>query len=96
MKKIKGVVVSNKMKKTVVVRVDRLKKHPKYQKFYNVSKRFKAHDENGEYMTGDLVFIEETRPMSHEKRWRVSALIKRPPTGHVPEEEEAANDKKEL
>lgn len=77
MRKLKGVIVSNKMQKTVVVRVDRLKKHQKYQKYYVVSSKFKAHDEKGEYRAGDAVIIQETRPVSKEKRWRVIKLIKR-------------------
>jgi len=66
---IQGVVVSDKMAKTRVVAVTRLKKHPRYQKFYKVTKNFKAHDENNEYKKGDKVTIEETRPMSKDKRW---------------------------
>lgn len=77
MRKLKGTVVSDKMNKTVVVRVDRLKKHPKYQKYYRISAKFKAHDEKGEYKVGDTVVIQETRPISKEKRWRVAELIKR-------------------
>lgn len=67
------------MQKTVVVRIDRLKKHAKYFKYYQVSKKFKAHDEKGEYKPGDVVVIEETKPMSKEKRWKVTKLVKRPP-----------------
>ena len=78
MRKLKGVVVSNKMTKTVVVRVDRLKKHPKYNKYYRVSKKIKAHDEKSEYKAGDEVMIGETKPMSKDKKWRVVELIKRP------------------
>lgn len=74
-RKLEGVVVSDKMQKTVVVRVDRLKMHPKYLKQYRVSRRFKAHDEKGEYHTGDAVVIQETRPTSKEKRWVVVAKI---------------------
>ena len=77
MRKLKGVVVSNKMQHTVVVRVDRLKKHPKYQKYYRVSRKFKAHDEKDEYKIGDEVKIIETRPLSKDKRWRVMELVKR-------------------
>jgi len=66
------------MQKTVVVRQDRLKKYPKYLKYYRVSKKFKAHDENGEYMVGDEVVIEEMRPLSKDKRWKVVELVKRP------------------
>lgn len=76
MRKLKGTVVSDKMQKTIVVRVDRLKKHPKYQKYYRVSGRFKVHDENNEYKVGDMVMIQETRPTSREKRWRVVGLVK--------------------
>jgi len=77
MRKLKGTIVSNKMQKTVVVRVDRLKKHPKYQKYYLLSKKFKAHDEQGEYKVGDVVIIQEVRPLSKEKRWKVVELVKR-------------------
>lgn len=70
-RKISGVVVSDKMQKTRIVAVSRLKKHPKYLKYYRVTQRFKAHDENNEYKKGDEVTIEEMRPMSREKRWRI-------------------------
>ncbi len=68
---LKGVVVSDKMQKTVVVEVSRMKKHPKYKKYYSVTNRFKAHDEEGQYHTGDKVLIQETKPTSKEKRWKV-------------------------
>lgn len=68
---LKGEVVSDKMTKTVVVAVSRLAKHPKYKKYYKVTKKYKAHDENNEYHTGDKVVIQETKPMSKEKRWVV-------------------------
>ena len=74
-RKIIGVVVSDKMAKTRVVAVSRLKKHPKYLKYYHVTTRFKAHDENNEYKTGDKVTMEEMRPMSKEKRWRIIGKI---------------------
>lgn len=70
-RKIIGVVTSDKMNKTRVVAVSRLKKHPKYLKYYHVTTKFKAHDENNEYKMGDTVTIEEMRPMSKEKRWRI-------------------------
>ena len=70
-RKIAGVVVSDAMMKTRVVAVQRLKKHPKYLKYYHVTMRFKAHDENNEYKKGDAVVIEESRPLSKEKRWRI-------------------------
>jgi small subunit ribosomal protein S17 len=72
---LKGVVVSDKMTKTVVVAVTRLKKHPKYKKYYKVTKKYKAHDEKGEYHIGDKVLIQETKPMSKDKRWIVSSKI---------------------
>ncbi len=72
---LRGEVVSDAMSKTVVVAVTRIKRHPLYKKPYKVTKRYKAHDEKGEYHTGDKVVIEETRPLSREKRWRVIARI---------------------
>ncbi len=77
MRKLKGIIVSNKMTKTVVVRVDSLKKHPKYKKYYRTSRKFKAHVESGEYRVGDVVLLQETRPISKDKRWRVIELVKR-------------------
>jgi len=68
-----GTVVSDKMTKTVVVEITRLKMHPKYKKQYKVSARYKAHDEKGEYHTGDRVIIRETRPLSKDKRFVVIA-----------------------
>ena len=64
-----GVVTSDKMVKTRVVSVTRLKRHPKYPKYYRVTKKFKAHDAEGSSKVGDEVVIAETRPMSKEKRW---------------------------
>ena len=66
-----GLVVSDKMDKTVVVRVVSKKRHPKYKKAYTVSKKFKAHDELNEYHTGDKVVIESTKPYSKEKKFKV-------------------------
>ncbi len=74
-RRISGTVVSDKMQKTRVVAVQRLKKHPKYLKYYRVTSKFKAHDENNEYKKGDDVVIEEMRPMSKEKRWRIVEKI---------------------
>ena len=74
-RKLSGVVVSDKMDKTVVVAVSYMKKHLKYKKYFRVTKRMKAHDENGEYHTGDNVIIQETRPISKEKRWRVVSKV---------------------
>lgn len=70
---LNGVIVSDRMQKTVVVAVSRLVKHPKYKKYYKVTKRYKAHDDKGEYHTGDKVVIQETKPLSKEKRWIVIA-----------------------
>lgn len=59
------------MAKTVVVRVERIKAHPKYKRRYNVSKKYKAHTEDGEHKIGDRVIIEECSPISKDKKWRV-------------------------
>jgi len=72
-RKLKGEVVSDKMQKTVVVAVTRLKPHPKYKKYHKVTKRYKAHDEKQEYKVGDEVVIHEARPMSKDKRWVVAS-----------------------
>mgnify|MGYP003468216637 FL=1 len=72
-KKLKGVIVSDKMDKTVVVKVDRYVKHPKYGKFYTISKRYKAHDEKNEHKVGEVVIIEESRPISKDKTFVVVA-----------------------
>jgi small subunit ribosomal protein S17 len=66
-----GLVVSDKMDKTVVVKVDIRKRHAKYKKAYTISKRFKAHDEANEYKTGDRVTIESTKPYSKDKKFKV-------------------------
>ena len=72
-----GVVVSDKMDKTIVVAVERLMRHPLYGKTIKQTKKFKAHDENNECKVGDIVTIMETRPLSREKRWRLVKIIKR-------------------
>jgi len=74
-KYLTGTIISNKMQKTVVVRVERIKEHPKYKKRYKSHKKYKAHDEKGEYKVGDRVLIEECRPISKEKRWVVVEKI---------------------
>lgn len=68
-RKVVGVVVSDKMDKTIVVETIRLKTHPKYKKQYKVSKRYKAHDEKNQFKEGDKVVIVETRPLSKDKKW---------------------------
>ncbi|WP_035107616.1 30S ribosomal protein S17 [Desulfovirgula thermocuniculi] len=72
-----GRVVSDKMDKTVVVAVERLVRHPLYQKVVRRTKKFKAHDEHNECRVGDKVRIMETRPLSKEKRWRVVEILER-------------------
>lgn len=76
-KKLRGIIISDKMNKTVVVSVERIKEHPKYKRRYKVHKKYKAHDENQEYHVGDRVIIEETRPMSKDKTWRVISKIEK-------------------
>ncbi len=68
---LKGIVVSDKMDKTVVVKVETVKEHPKYKKRYKSHKKYKAHDENNSYKIGDELVIQESRPLSKDKRWRV-------------------------
>ena len=72
-----GTVVSDKMDKTVVVRVERRYAHPLYGKQVTRSKKYHAHDEKNEYRIGDTVRIMETRPLSKLKRWRVTEVIER-------------------
>jgi small subunit ribosomal protein S17 len=68
---LKGVVVSDKMDKTIVVSVSRFVKHPLYGKFYKVSKKYKAHDEENKFKTGDKVEIVEVKPISKDKKFKV-------------------------
>ena len=77
MRKLKGKIVSDKMNKTRTVAVDRLKKNKRYLKYIKVTKKYKAHDENEEYKKGDEVIIEETRPLSKEKRWKITGYVKK-------------------
>lgn len=72
-----GVVVSNKMEKSIVVAVKRKEMHPKYGKFVNKTKKFVAHDENNTCDIGDKVLIMETRPLSKSKRWRLVNIIEK-------------------
>lgn len=75
-RKLTGKVSSNKMEKTIVVTVERIKEHPLYRRRFKVHKNYKAHVENtNDYKIGDKVIIEETRPMSKEKRWKVIEKI---------------------
>lgn len=72
-----GLVVSDKMEKTVVVAVQRITRHPLYQRVIRRTKKYKAHDETNECRVGDRVRIMETRPISREKRWRVAEILER-------------------
>ncbi|MCS7200271.1 MAG: 30S ribosomal protein S17 [Caldimicrobium sp.] len=72
-----GTVVSDRMDKTVVVMVERLVKHPLYGKYVKKRKKFMAHDEHNSCKVGDKVLIEETRPLSKRKRWRVKQILER-------------------
>src|SRR5438132_8254579 len=72
-----GRVVSNKMNKTIVVVVETLKKHRIYKRTFKQTKRFQAHDEENTCQVGDLVRIEESRPLSKMKRWRLVEIVKR-------------------
>ena len=71
---LQGLVVSDKMDKTVVVQVMRQVKHPRYKKYVRVSKKYMVHDEEGASGIGDLVTIVESRPLSRKKRWRLSSI----------------------
>ncbi|MBK7850329.1 MAG: 30S ribosomal protein S17 [Bacteroidetes bacterium] len=72
-----GVVVSNKMNKSIVVAVERKVKHAKYGKFIKMTTKFMAHDEKNESGVGDLVKISETRPMSKNKCWRLTQILEK-------------------
>jgi small subunit ribosomal protein S17 len=72
-----GIVVSNKMEKSIVVAVQMYKKHPQYGKYVRNTMKFMAHDENGECNIGDKVVIKESRPLSKNKRWRLHKVVER-------------------
>ncbi len=74
-KELTGIIVSDKMQKTAVVKVERIKEHPKYKRRYKVHKNYKAHVETGEYQIGDKVVIRETKPMSKDKKWEVVSKL---------------------
>ncbi len=76
-KTLQGIVVSNKMDKTIVISVERYKKHPLYKKYIRTRKKYKAHDERNECSIGDTVKIIECRPLSKAKRWRLIELVKK-------------------
>ena len=73
-KKFQGTVVSEKMNKTIVVVVNRIRMHPLYKKRYTISKRYKVHDSKGEAKVNDKVIFEECRPLSKDKRWRLISI----------------------
>lgn len=73
---LRGTVTSDKMDKTVVVSVQRFIQHPKYQKYYTVHKKYKAHDEKNEYKVGDVVDIISCKPLSKDKTFEVLAKVK--------------------
>jgi small subunit ribosomal protein S17 len=75
-RELKGIVVSNKMEKTVVVKVDTIKRHKIYKKSYTVSKRYKAHDAINQYKVNDMVLLRQIKPMSKDKKWEVIKKIK--------------------
>lgn len=74
-----GVVVSDKMDKTIVVSITRRYMHPKYKKYVKARTRYKVHDPNSECKIGDRVLIEETRPISKDKRWKVKEIVEKAP-----------------
>ena len=78
-----GIVVSNKMQKTIVVKVDRQVRHSLYKKYVEKSRRYKAHDETNDAKIGDRVALVESRPMSREKRWVLQTILRR--AGQAPE-----------
>lgn len=78
-----GIVVSDKMDKSIVVRVDRMSKHVLYGKPVLRVKKYMAHDENNECQIGDRVLIEESRPLSKHKRWRLAEIVERAPVADV-------------
>lgn len=74
---IKGVVVSNKMDKTIVVRTERLVKHSVFRKYFKSYQKYKAHDELNSCQVGDKVVIVESRPLSRDKRWQVREILEK-------------------
>ena len=80
-----GRVTSDKMQKTIVVAVESLKQHRVYKRTYKFTTKFKAHDEHNDARIGDMVRIEETRPLSKEKRWRLVEILKRAEQTVAPE-----------
>ena len=94
-KTLTGTIISNKMQKTVVVRVEKIKEHPKYKRRYKYHKKYKAHLEEGDYKVGDKVVIQECRPISKEKKWRVIAKATTHNREETDREESALPNKEE-
>ncbi|HOS12677.1 MAG TPA: 30S ribosomal protein S17 [Candidatus Pacearchaeota archaeon] len=74
-KELIGLIVSDKMQKTAVVEVETIKEHPKYKRRYKSHKKYKAHNESGEYKTGDRVVIRECAPISKDKKWEIISKL---------------------
>jgi 30S ribosomal protein S17 len=90
-----GRVVSDKMDKTIVVSVERMTRHPLYKRVIRLTTKFKAHDEANEARVGDTVLIEESRPLSATKRWRLVSIVARAGEGALPDavaEDEAIDE----
>jgi small subunit ribosomal protein S17 len=83
-----GIVISDKMHKTIIVRITRTKKHPKYNRIIKKYTKFKVHDEKGVAKIGDSVRIQETRPLSKDKRFKLLAVVKKTQIAHLVKEEE--------
>jgi small subunit ribosomal protein S17 len=79
-KTMTGLVVSNKMDKTIVVKVERRFAHPVFKKVVKTTKKYKVHDEKNECVEGDFIRIQETRPLSKEKRWRLMDIVSKEKT----------------
>ena len=75
-RQLTGKIISTKMQKTVVVEIETIKPHPKYKRRYRVNKKYKAHVKEGDYNVGDLVLIEECRPISKDKHFKVVKKLK--------------------
>lgn len=75
-RKFQGVVISDKMDKTIVVKVENIKLHPKYKKRYKTHKKYKVDDEKNEAKVGQRVTFEEVKPVSKDKRWRLTKIVK--------------------
>jgi len=91
-KKIVGIVVKDRMDKSVVIEVEKFSKHPRYHKYLRTKKRYKAHDEGNLCKIGDRVLVVETRPLSKDKRWLVKEIIKSEGPAVVLQEEVVRDD----